>query len=337
MKQQQPIHTAGQADAVAIVPREHLKSLFHLVCGRPDNVLKVFNKPIALRFEDLFELADMVSEKLKHYTIDAVTMTIDISYEGGITKQYSDLSDFQEKTKSGHEKTESILLRWDILVKLPQYAAPQRHTLTVRAATAIKPKQLLQFILSSEASEADKVDTDMAPIFCRVDYIDHLLSEELLAIVSRWYEGRLKSLTYSSFYFKARKYRRRIADAINWSIPFFLGTLATVYFVRSDVVAIGTSQVTMDALRATALWIFISLLLVYASKQFSHWLAGKTYHSLDKYGSFGVFAFTRGDANKQSELEQANSDTGREFLITSATALIINLIAGVMVALLFRQ
>lgn len=336
--QKKPIASTQRHDInIPDISRKDLKSIFYILSGMPDSTLKVFDKAFILRFDDLIELNQKIGEKLEHYQTDAVKLTVDVSFDGGLSKHFNNLADMKAAVATCPEKTEAITLRWDFLVALPIYPVPQRHTVTVRAATAMKPAQMLRYALSRDPEEDDKLEYDMAPLFCRVDFVNHLLSQELINRVSEWYNGRAKPLVYSSIFNKLRRFRQGIANVIHYSLPATV-TVVACFILPSlfgDSVA-GNAAMVSD-LRLASLWLLVSGVAVYASKLFSFWLASTAYQALQSFGKFGAFSLTNGDTNNQSELEQANRDKMSRFILSFCGTLAIHIVAGLVVAFVLHH
>ena len=286
--------------------------------------------------KDLAELDSQIREKLTHYEIDDVVFSIAVNFEKGIIKEFTDLEDCEQYIGTRSEVSESLMLRWDVLVKLPDYRLPQRHTITFRVASRMRPIQMLEYVFSPNASDADRLVLEASPAFCRVDFINHLLGQEVVNLIDSWYEARRKSVVVSSTYLKLKKHRRRIADVIRYSIPILIAVLlgAAMFSIpfqgnTNDPISLQQGQILM-------IWLFASLLIIYLAEKIGFGLASRSFRAIAKFGQVLVFDLTGGDKNKQLELEQENQDNAKSFFWNAGIALAIDIAAGVLVAYLIR-
>src|SRR5688572_16467377 len=106
-------------EIVARLPKESLKALFYLFAGKPDSVVKVFNKPVLIAPDDLAELNGRVQEKLQQHHIEAVIPSVSVRYDKNVIKEFGTWAEFESHRWTGPEVTEELAIRWDFMVKLP--------------------------------------------------------------------------------------------------------------------------------------------------------------------------------------------------------------------------
>ena len=167
------------------LPKESLKSLLYLMTGKPDSNIKLFHRPIFIDQNDISELNDAVQQKLAQHQTPVSQVTIDICYSKNKFTTYGRWQEFIDTKWNIPNTTESLSIKWDFFVLWPTYAVPQRHTLSIKIASKLKPLQILQAVFSKDPDEMDDFEIT-APVMCRVDFIDHLMSEELINIVEKW-------------------------------------------------------------------------------------------------------------------------------------------------------
>ena len=126
-------------EVIASIPREALKAMFYMFAGKPDSIVKIFDRRIVIKIEDIEELNLRIKEKLENHRIEGVLTSVDIGYENNKIDQLSSWDEFASKNWNIADVTDHILVKWDFLIKLPQYPIPQRHTLVVRLSSGIDP------------------------------------------------------------------------------------------------------------------------------------------------------------------------------------------------------
>jgi hypothetical protein len=59
-----PIHHSRDADVIATVPKEAFKAMFYLFAGKPDSKVKMMNRRVIIKFDDLQDLNVKIVEAL---------------------------------------------------------------------------------------------------------------------------------------------------------------------------------------------------------------------------------------------------------------------------------
>ena len=326
--------TASQGgDLIAAVPKDHLRSLFYLFTGKPDSRIKIYNEHICVEPQDFIELNDCVLRKLNTHHIDLSVTSVKIGYYGSEFSEFSTWAEFESHKWQEPETIEEIIVKWDFLVNIKEYAAPQRHTLLFRASRDIKPSQIFHMLGAGNADELDKLDEIAAPAFCRVDFINAQISKELITLVDDWHKGRKRPKTVNPTLFWLKNRKNGIAAILSHSLIF-----SWVLLVASFLLWGSTHVVKNPSVSQAAIATFIAIYTLRPFSYFSTKAAGWAFTALsDIEDSKIVFNFTSGDKKKISEQEQDNSKQGRKFFIASLWNIGLNVVAGIIYAYLFSQ
>jgi len=312
------------------LPKESLKSLLYLLSGKPDSNIKVFNRPIVIDQNDISELNDTVQQKLTQHQTPVSMVTVDVSYNNNKFATFGSWQEFLDTKWNIPNTIESISIKWDFFILWPTYAVPQRHTLSVKIASKMKPLQILQAVFSKDPDDIEDFEISPAPVMCRVDFIDHLMSEELINIVEKWVEARKQPefITDSKTFLK--KHKGKIARIIHYSTPV-LSAIALVSFLFNFTDKLGVSTaVTVSIMRNFMLWLLFSSMTISTLTVMGKYLAAKAYNSIENYGHFSTFQITNGDKNRKTELDNKNSKHMSSFTFNCIVSLILNIIAGVI-------
>lgn len=322
--------TTDYGKLLSSLPKEALKSLLYLVSGKPDSNIKIFNQPIVIDQNDIAELNQSIQEKLTKHQTPVSMVTVDISYNKNKSATFGNWQEFLDTKWNIPNIVESIAIKWDFFVLWPTYGVPQRHTLSVKIASKMKPMQILQAVFSKDPDEVEDFEIGPAPVMCRVDFIDHLMSEELINIVEKWVDSRKRPdfITPTKTFLK--KWKRRIAELIHYSTPT-LTTAATISVLYNITCKLGlSSNVTVLHMRDLMAWLMLSLTTIFISTLIGKYIASKAYTGIDNYGQFLTFSITNGDKNRQSEITKKNSRNMAMFIINCCISLILNIVAGII-------
>lgn len=316
-------------DLVARVPKEHLKSLFYLFSGKPDSRIKTFNDAIHISKQDILELHDCISAKLATHDIDAVIATVKIGYEGSQLSEFGTWAEFSEHNFVEPERIEEIVVKWDFLVNVREFANPQRHTLLFRVSCEMKPSQLFHMLRAGNHDELDQVDVMSCPAFCRVDFINAHISKELINVVSDWYSGRKEPELIEPFLYKIKKKKSLVVVFFDQWLIFSWAMLVSsfLYWKFSDYYS-GNPPVGLSIIV-----LFISIYSLRPASRISGILVGRVYKAISEMeGSRVVFEFTSGDRKRISQQKKDNRKNGVRFILASSWNVALNIIATIICA-----
>jgi hypothetical protein len=321
---------------VAEVPKEHMKSLFYLMAGRPDSLVQVFDGSLLIFKEDLLELNESVRRKLEHYQVHGIVTSVEHTLSNNITKQFGTWEEFAAANPSVPETTEAIALKWDFLVSLPTYQMPQRHTMVVRIAKSPNPRDLMHALFSKDPEEIDKFSSLVSPITCRVDFINALLAQELVNRVGEWHKARQKPSFHESILHKVYRRRDIITHLLHYSLPVIVALLACAILPSLFAGRPLNSALQLSDLIVGMYWLVGLAVGVFVIERLSKWIANKAGGSLSSAARFALFRLTHGDRNLQSKYDAQNRTDIRQFALAAAGNVVLNIIAGVVTIWLFR-
>lgn len=325
---------ASQGDLVAAVPKDQLRSLFYLFAGKPDSRIQVFNAPIHIEPQDIFELNECVVRKLATHYIDLSITTVKVGYGASKFSEFSTWLEFESHKWQESETIEEIVVKWDFLVNIRDYAAPQRHTLLLRISRDFKPSQIFQMLGAGNADELDKIDEMSAPAFCRVDFINAQISKELTSLVEDWYKGRRTPQLIDPFLYWLKKRRNGIATIFDQWFVFSWALLISSIMVWIGLNYLGNNISIVHGAVAT----FLAIYSLRPVGKISHLIASRIYKSLsDIEGSKVVFDFTSGDKKRIFEQKIENSKQGRKFFAISAWNFSLNIVATIFYTYFFTS
>ena len=320
------------------IRKDDLKALFYLMAGKPDSNIKLFYDPICIEPNDILELNESIQEKLMNHSVEVATTSIIIHYTSNESEIFGIWAEFTNHKWNTHKEIEAITIKWDFMVNFPQYAIPQRHTLLVKISSRLTPLHLLQAMLSNDSDDLENVENEMAPVVCRVDFINHILSDELIIIVENWIKSRIKPQFNPKISPFLKKHKTGIARILHYSIPIFLTFLVAGILdkiIQNNLVE--TAIVTIKDLKIFMFWLLGSGIGIFTSLQIGHWIAYRTYQSIEQYGEHCVFNFTNGDKNKHQKIEEKNKKYIVNILINIVSDFSINLIVTLISIFLFKK
>lgn len=317
---------------VAALNQSDLRSIFHLLVGKPDSTQQHFERRVIVNVQAICDLHERMKDKLVNHRIDGLIATVDVSFEDKTTIEFGTWVEFENFRWTGPKETSDVRLRWEFLVAVDGFEVPQRHAVTVKLSPRLKPFDVMRAVFSKDPSEIDSIEIEDVPIICRVDFVNHVLSKELLAIVDEWVKGLPQPSVADSWFSWFEKHEEFVTAALRYSAPVVAGVAAymSLGYLFIDSLA-GGQPISLDDSLTISRWALASILAVYLIDKGSNLIAHKAYESIQKYGSYKMFQLTNGDNAGSQKMQKRNNRQVRNFLINLSISLTINVIGGVIV------
>jgi len=317
-------------DLIASIPKDEFKSWFYLLSGKPDSTVKFFPEPIIIGANDIEELNNAVQDKLRTHHIEGCITSVTINYSNNTVKEFSTWAEFEVHNWKRPETTENVFVKWDFMVDMPNFEIPQRHTMTLRIANEIKPAHVLNAMFGGgqTLNNWENLENEMSPVYCRVDFINQSLGQELVNIVNEWYQGQRKIKHIGRFMQVVTKQKRIFAQSIHYSIPLLTGALACALMFYRCEIGNCTDPLTVSASKWLFIWLFISFFSVILTEQIGKKISSSVFNNLSGYGESHYFKFTNGDKNRQD----AKAEKNKKQLIRIWGKIILTVVLDIVLA-----
>ncbi len=314
------------------------RSMYYQINAKPDSMSKVFAQKIIVSREDIIDLNERVNKKIRmHYQDDGYIATITVSLNNREVINFECWNEFLSYEWIESNCINSIILKWNFNIRMPQYEYPQNHVLMVKISNGLRPEEMLNLIFSGKIEDFEEIETNTFPVAARVDFIEPILGDELLNIVSEWIRGlKENNDKRNPFIILLRKYRKRVAQYFNYFALIMLIWLG-VAIINKLVHDFNTNKLadfTSDQFLLLFDWIVIICVFLFASLKILNNLAHKIYDTLTQYGQGFAFSITKGDKKRQDEIRLYDEKNAKSILLKFAFSLIFNITCGIIAALL---
>ncbi len=324
-------------EAPHIDPSE-LRALFKLFVGQPDSSTKIFTRDVKVDLNDLMLLNERMKEKLENYQKTAVEISIDVKFENNTFKTFTDWFAFEGYNWQVADIIDTISVRWDFLIKLPNYDMPQRHTVLVRISSGLKLHQLLQVLMSGNIDNVDSIDQNLAPVICKVDFVNHLLADELINLVAEWNKGLKEADEINNKLLFVKQHPRSIVFITRNLMPLMaIIVLIAGFNSYLDYLKIATlAEMTIQYIQNIAIYVTVSCITYNLVKVLGQMLTRSVIESASNYGEIRTFNITRGDINRQEKLDKKNEKYVQRVHRGIGLTIIINILCGVISTILYN-
>lgn len=301
------------SEVVKKIDLETAKSIYYWLNAKPDTQIKIFKKPKLISWGDIVNLNDQVQRKLKNHDVQTMMVLVNVLLDNGDIKNFGTWDEFYStQWDSIAIETESISVVWDINIKLPHYHLPQRHTMKVRLGSPLKPNEFFQMMVTSD--DDSEINQSIAPVICKVDFINSVISNELIQIVDNWYQCLKSTKPHSIFQKFISRFKQQVARVAHYLVIITCLFIA-FYFFKLKISSITDFQLDKDLLISGYFWIIITLATYFVSNFIGGLIGQVVFKTIGKIESFPLFDLTKGDKNETENIKANNNKATRNFLI----------------------
>jgi len=318
---------AGKVDTISLSAQQKFslqdfKAFYYEFNAKPDTELKCFNESRIIEFGDLKDLNDKINIKLANNELASSLVTVKIALSDKKVLDFSTWKEFIDTKWDFAAHITHIEMQWDFYIILPHYKLPQRHTLKLRFGTEVKPSEYFQLVMSSDSDIDD--EKIRAKVVCKVDYINAVISTELINLVSEWYESLPKIVEQNKLIVFMTKHERLITLAVH---PTFniagvligLGILRVLLLFK--IYSSSGSSILDLGISLSILWISVYIMGYLGQILYLH-----LHSHFDKISYISMFKITRGDKNIIRERSKKNNGILIKIITESISGLIVNIL-----------
>ncbi len=219
----------------AELPKEVVKTVFRYLFSKENSLIELYPNPIIVRIKDIEELSNKIRQKVSQYDVHGASFDALATFENMKSEQYGSWDRFLNDEWSSPDVLDQLLLNWRFMIKFPNSERPASYVISVRLSSSLKPQHVIQAIFSKDPEDVDKIELELVPMSCRVDFVDPLLSQELMNIVSDWNKGRPSPEYIFPIMKKFKRHSAKIAAFVRYSVPALsVAACGTYYWTKTS-------------------------------------------------------------------------------------------------------
>jgi len=295
-----------------------VKALLALLHGKRDSITKMFYEPITTGIDAISMLNTQICEKLSNNHVSEISISVDVSVIKGKTISLSSWADFEQyRWDMESNKINNILIKWDFFIFFPGYGNPQRHTISVKLSNQPSPMEILNALLSDLSNDLSDDAYDFALIVCRVDFINHILADEITNIVKEWLDLCDKSDSNKGLYKFLRRYSNVIARIFDFSI---ISTVALLGMVTISL--FGNQGVSFDS----SYVLIVTLSLGYIFAKAGKFAGNRISSAISSTSRYHMFNISNGDKKEVKYINEKRTKKAAWFWF------ILNVVINILLA-----
>lgn len=182
----------GRDQGVALdkLPKNALQAIYHAVTGKTENLAKIIDGNVIIRFSDFDRLYSMIFDQTGVHTLEFdPTTTIVVKHANEKSVTYSSWERFKALQVNNHEVTSEITLKMEFVLISPGTKTPQRLIITVNLDSSL-PILDNQRVRPSERPPYTfwkHFGSNWRTVDVSIDFVDFLVAKSFVNVVEEWF------------------------------------------------------------------------------------------------------------------------------------------------------
>ena len=330
MKESSVMEVSEQEKAIA-----NFKAFYHQINAKPDCKSIVYTKNIRIDKVDITDLSQKIIDKFhNHYENAGYKINVHITFADRKTVEFTTWESFDSFVWPNTELN-SITIQWEYFLKLPEYELPQLHRLIVKISDGIRPEEMLNLLISGRLEEIDELEKGVYPLAARVDFVNNVISDELLQIVKNWAEGVKIVDKERRFLLNMRKIRRQIAYFLNY-FTTFMALLCGLVYINISLINSPFKITELDSvhIQKTINLLFIFMIIVFVMYKVSQIASNYIFKTLEDLGENHVFQITKNDKKRIEKIQIDEENKKKHIIANLIFSIILNIACGILTGMI---
>lgn len=260
--------------------------------------------------------------------------SVTVSFRGKDSIEFSSWQAFESHQFNENYSINAITLIWEYYAQLPKYKIPQKHTLVVKLSDGLRPEEMINLVFAGKLEDFKDIDEEISPVVARVDFVNPLLGDELLALVEKWNESlQIPENRQNIIYTFMQGNRRKLAYFLSY-ISLAIVSLFGITIVLNYISNLNIDSVSNIHFVQFESCIYVSFLVVMGCillHKLVEFLVNVFFHmlSIDDYKH--VFMISNGDQKKQAAITRHYKGNVRKLIGSIVFTFLINLACTIVI------
>lgn len=294
------------------------QDIYNQITGKNEELLVFTKKPIRVDFEDIRQLDIKVRQILEQFQVISLNAVFTIFFDKNQKETHSSIERFSMLNSATSSCTESVVIKYDFSIVLPQTARPQAYSISIRVINRItaKKKIIEEFPIAMPRGFANMFITKTCEI--RIEYVDYMVARTISTAFNEWVDA-LDESPNSKYLKMARRFSHFIPGIFK-NISLCVVS-AIIYFLLPDLIGVGKSAADISG------FALLTFLFIFFSYKASSALGGFVEESIDSSDEVSFIDITKGDKKQISEACENNRNAFIKAAIGTIATFSINFFA----------
>lgn len=175
------------------ITMQQLQQIYSELTGKSESISKYYDDPIHLSFDDIDQLNHSIVQTWEQYQVVSSSLSLTVYYTRNTKEQFNSFERFRLQISGGAEPVESVLLKYDFLVILPNVSKPQTYTISVRVVSRLAlERRMREGYVGSLPRFIRIMAQNTASV--EITYVDYSVARAFLTAIDEWYQTIPRSI-----------------------------------------------------------------------------------------------------------------------------------------------
>jgi hypothetical protein len=278
---------------------QQLQQIYSELTGKSESISKYYDDPIRLTFDDIEQIHHRILQTWEQYNVISSTCSFTVYYLRNTKDQFNTLDRLRFQIGSGSEPVESLLLKYEFLIILPNLTKPQTYSVSIRVVSRLALERRMREGMYSPFS---------LPRFIRlmgkhtgsveITYADYSVARNFLSVIDDWFKTIPRSLQN-----RTMKFLQAYSHWIPRIGRFSTGIIVTFIIMFLLPKFIQSNQVNLLIFSQFFVWSGLGIFVAYTLAGWSSFFAEM---AIDSWSEISYIKLNRGDDIEIAKCQKDN-------------------------------
>lgn len=164
---------------------QQLQQIYSELTGKSESITNYYDDSIQIDSSHIEQLHHIVAQTMEQYSIKTWNCSFTIFYLKNTKDVFNSFDRFKLQSSSGASPVESVLIKYELMIILPQLNKPQRYTISFRAISRVAFEKRMQDDLSFATPTFLKMMAG-SNASVEISYIDYSVARSFLSAFDDW-------------------------------------------------------------------------------------------------------------------------------------------------------
>ncbi|MBC1524128.1 hypothetical protein HB884_07900 [Listeria booriae] len=314
------------------------KQYFYQYFGTPEKISKVFEGTFLFNKSQMNTLNHRITEKLKMHQEAGFLIDVIVKLKNKKILEFNTWNSFMEHDLTDDCPTESVTIKWRFNAILPNFPTPQNHVLSLTLTNGMKPEEMIRLIFSGGLEDEKNLDIAPYPIFASIIFVNNILADELLDIISKWVSAiNLEAQSEEKVKKRLFKYRQLIAISTEFLVTVLLMGTSAFFFIKNLTHIKGNEigKISTEDFIFYLTYFFIVIGLFFIANRIAKIVASSIFTNLSTFRGKSFFELSEKDTTNRKMLQKKKKSSTIK-LLGSLLIIIVSSFVGKIIDMLIE-
>lgn len=175
----------GSHSPILDLSPKQIQDFYHSITGETEELNRLFDGLHQIEESDIENLHLKVLQTSEQFDVLASELRVKIYYENDQSEKFSSFERFRLQGKNEARKTESVVLNYKFLLKIPQTKTTQSYEIFIRVASNVVEMKDMQ--KNAPSYMWNRLNYKNGHV--SIEFVDYTVARTFMATISEWFEG----------------------------------------------------------------------------------------------------------------------------------------------------